>query len=292
MIFDWIKFLEDYKKSVYRDEPGSNHYFFKDRSSDTLCLVIGDSWTWGDSLEPSKRLDQVYGNLISESLISDWINIGCPGWSNSWILLNTQQVVTQLVNNKKYKKIYVIITLTENGRDIATGQAYRYDYLNTHQIIGTSCQFYDTILNDIEDRWANQIQDLLNISDDRYIFFIGQNFVWHNQLKNKLNNTRLIFSDLNWIECLADYQHMSRPIRTNLVTGRIFVTISKVNDIIDEKNLTIFKKWSVDKIEKALQVNEWLDSSPINYKKASKHPNAVGHLVWANHIINQIKQYI
>ena len=85
---------------------------------------------------------------------------------------------------------------------------------------------------------------------------------------------------------------MSRPIRTNLVTGGIFVTISKVHDIIDEKNLTIFKKWSVDKIEKALQVNEWLDSSPINYKKAYKHPNAVGHIVWANHIINQIKQYI
>jgi len=290
MIFNWVKFLEDYKERVYKCEPEANHYFFKDRSSDTLCIVVGDSWTRGDSLEESGRLDQVYGNLISKKFDADWINVGCSGWSNSWVLLHVQQVVTQLVNHKQYKRIYVIITLTENGRDILTAASYNYNYISTHQRIGTSYEFYDTILKDIEDYWAIQIQELLNISNDRYTFFVGKNFVWHDQLKNKFNDPRMIFSDLNWIECLADYQLMTRPIRTNLVTGWIFDTVNTVHDIINEKDFTIFKKWSMDRMNKAIEVNKWLDSSPMNHKESSKHPNATGHAVWANYIINQLEQ--
>ena len=62
--------------------PGNSHYIkstncfdFVDRNADALTVTVGDSWTWGADLAPDKRLEQVYGNLISIELGTDWLNL-------------------------------------------------------------------------------------------------------------------------------------------------------------------------------------------------------------------------
>jgi hypothetical protein len=42
-------------------------------------------------------------------------------------------------------------------------------------------------------------------------------------------------------------------------------------------------------IDQAAKVNDWLDTSDLNNKVASKHPVAHGHQIWADYIINNIK---
>ena len=93
---------------------------------------------------------------------------------------------------------------------------------------------------------------------------------------------------LGWQKALADYQNLERPIRTNLVCGFVFDTLTNINKIARISNQEVFKNFCLPYIEKAMLVNQWLDSSKLNSKKGSKHPTALGHRLWADHIINSI----
>jgi hypothetical protein len=290
-MIDWVSELENYKIQIYRAEPEANHYYFNSQNSDTLVIVAGDSWTWGDSLDPKHRLEQVYGKLVSDHYQADWINIGCPGWSNSWILLQVLYIIKHLQNVSHYKKIYVIMTLTENGRDIATSVSHVYDYYTPYLELGQTDKFYQRILDDIEIKWSMQVQEMLDITDDRYTFFVGNNFVWHDNLPNMVSNERMTIASNNWIEKLADYQNIDRPIRTNLVTGWIFDTIDEIHSINKLSPTATFKQWCMPLIDKANLVNQWLDSSELNFDVASKHPTSLGHQVWADYIINTLNHH-
>ena len=73
------------------NEDGINHgedcCYYKNNGKDKLLITIGESWTWGDSLEDHgyNRLDCVWGNKLSTMLDTDWINIARKGASNLWI---------------------------------------------------------------------------------------------------------------------------------------------------------------------------------------------------------------
>lgn len=224
--------------------------------------------------------------MIADNLGADWLNVGCRGWSNSYILEHVDYVV-DLLTQSNYKKIHFVITLTENGRDVKTANSFLYDYQTLFNQLGVGKETYDRILIDTENFWVQQIKNSLNKMDSRYHVIIGQNFVWHQPLVEQLSPLVNVL-DLNWIECMADAQGLPRPIRTNLVTGWIFNTMNSVHDIVQLSNTTEFKKWALPKIELANKVNEWLDLSPMNYKKDSKHPNANGHRVWADYILKRL----
>jgi hypothetical protein len=150
-----------------------------------------------------------------------------------------------------------------------------------------SNQFYETLLTDIEKYWVRQIDSFLEKIDSRFKVVLTQNFVWNLEVERQLKD-RVKFLDLNWIECLADSQQLPRPIRTNLVTGWIFDLVDSVHNILNISDKTEFKMWSLPYLDRANQVNKWLDSSPMNHKKASKHPNAEGHGVWADYIMKNL----
>lgn len=267
--------------------PGEDWMFtFCENNRDNLIICLGDSWTFGHSL--LDRENEIYGKLLANHYDTDFINVGCPGWSNSWILLNGEEILTELAKNNQYKKVYVIITLSENARDILTIKSFDFlQWARQTNLVSSKSYVKDT-LDAIQEHWLTQIKKLLSLSDDRFIFFIGQNFVWHDIYDSLASLPNVITSDLNWIEVLADAQNMPRPIRTNLVTGWIFNTLNTINQELNITDLTHFKEYTLPLIEKSIDVNNWLDSSDLNNKKASKHPNAKAHRLWADYIIQHI----
>lgn len=265
----------------------TDHFHEQINNQDSLLVTLGDSWTWGDSLDPDKRLQQIYGALVAKQLDSDWINIGAKGWSNSFILEYLDFLLKILVSSA-YKKIYFVVTLTENGRDIDTFPSFRVDFKKLYEELGACKEFYDKVLYEAESFWIKQINRFIDKIDQRFHFIVGKNFVWHDMLSKELHN-RCCVLDQNWIECLADKQNLPRSIRTNLVTGFVFPKFEKLNQRLDILNTTEYKQWILPYIDRANEVNAWLDASPMNYKKNSKHPNAEGHQVWANYILQNLK---
>jgi hypothetical protein len=264
----------------------TDHYHEQIDNQDSLLVTLGDSWTWGGSLDSDKRLQQIYGAVVAKNLGSDWINIGASGWANSFILEYLDRLL-KLLDSSTYKKIYFVVTLTENGRDIDAFPSFRFDFEKLYQELGACKEFYDTILYEAESFWIKQINQFINNMDQRFHLVVGQNFVWHDMLINELHNKCRVL-DHNWIECLADQQNLPRPIRTNLVTGFVFPKFESLNQRLNISNTMEYKQWILPYIDDANEVNKWLDASPINYKKQSKHPNHTGHAVWADYILQNL----
>ena len=282
---NWIDLLVNYALS-HQPNYDSKHFHSVINEKKHLVLCLGDSWTFGGGLDAKDRLDQIYGKLIADHYNADLINIGCPGYSNSWILL-LGQFLAPLLKKTSYEKIYIIITLTENGRDILTPSGFQFNYIEFFQKNSMAEDSYYKLLVEVQKNWIRLISNIKSESDHRTTLFVGQNFVWH-ELYNEIANTESIITDKNWIELLADYQNLERPIRTNLVCGFVFDTLTNINKIARISNQEVFKNFCLPYIEKAMLVNQWLDSSKLNSKKGSKHPTALGHRLWADHIINSI----
>lgn len=284
---DWLTLLRQFDYKLDPNKPADlvDPYHVEINNKDTLVVTIGDSWTWGDSLE--KRLDEVYGKLLSTHYDADWVNIGGCGYSNSWVLRHAQLIADQAEALLNYKKVIFVITLTENGRDIQGYSARPFDYISAYRHLAGSIDLYDCVLKDVEKEWYDNIIKLGDSVGPNAKIVIGQNFVWHNKIANITHPRIIVLSD-NWIEILSDYQQLGRPIRTTLVTGWIFDTVAVINSILNIKVTTPFKTWSLPYINLANQVNEWFDTSNLNNKKASKHPKALGHQIWADYIIQHL----
>lgn len=280
---DWH---EVFQKSLKNIEPEYDirHLSVCNQGSDRAVLCLGDSWTYGDSLPDDQRLSQIYGRLIANHLKADLINLGCRGYSNSWILA-VGEMLLENVLNQSYQDIYVVITLTENGRDIGSAACFQFDYIE-HFKLGPSHEKYEDLLRQIEKHWLQQLRSMISKHNSKK-FFVGQNFVWH-PIYEKIRDLGVHTTDSNWIEILADNQGIHRPDRTNLVTGWIFDIVMKCNHIAMINDISIFKSWIIPYIDAANRVNSWLDRSDLNFKIASKHPTAKGHQLWADHIIEKM----
>jgi hypothetical protein len=245
---------------------------------------MGDSWTYGDGIPTQLRHSMIYGGLVADQLSADWLNIGCCAWSNSYVSSHLDYLVEQLARCD-YKKIYVIITLTENGRDIDQAAHYKFSCRARFDELGETPEFYQSLLDDLEQVWCDTVCNAIDKMDSRYTVVVGNNFVWHDGIVDRLQN-RAVLLERNWIECLAQVQGLPDPVRTNLVTGWIFDSINEnIHREVTVKSKTAYNSWALPLIELATEVNAWLDTSAMNNKKSSKHPNGNGHQVWANYIL-------
>ena len=279
-MINWTELLFAHRQATIPDAHNLKDWeeFYHDCSGKSrLVITAGDSWTYGDYLG-EQRLEQVYGRLVSKQLDADWINIGSRGRSNSWILKILQFLAPRATY--RYQEVVVIVTLTENGRDVEASYTFPFDYHGLFSQTGDSPVFYDAVLDGAESYWMYQLQDIQK-SGCRLI--VGHNFAWHNL--NTMPGIELLES--NWIEKIADYQKRDRPIKAKLVTGWIFDTMETIHKLVPASK-TVFHQWALPYIDLANQVNSWLENSDLNNPGASKHPVAQGHKIWADYILTNI----
>ena len=81
-LLDYFNFIESWQVCDVNPLPATD---FVSRDSDTLLVTVGDSWTWGAGLARDKRKNCVWGNLVSEMIQADWLNLAQPGQSNQWM---------------------------------------------------------------------------------------------------------------------------------------------------------------------------------------------------------------
>lgn len=286
---NWLQLLCNWT-DTYKPAPKQESYYVDIQDRKTLIISLGDSWTYGDSLHESERTQQIYGSLLAQHYDADIINVGYRGGPNSWILLAGNFIIDQLQKNNTYERVIVVVTMTESMRDTLLHQVFPFDYRVQGQIYGPTHAYYQHVLDSLENHWQRLAQNMLDKTDDRFVMVMAQNFVWHDMV-NKLTHPRLIVANQNWIEVLAQHQDIGVPIRTNVVTAWIFENFKGVTQQARMMDDTACKEFSLPFIDKALQVNKWLDASTLNHKTGSKHPTQQGHQFWADYIIGQIAQF-
>ena len=267
-------------------------YYVDICKKDTLVITLGESWTYGDSLDEEHRRSQIYGRLIANALDADYINIARCGASNSWILKRAQQVIKR-PDLDSYKNVYIVFTFTESGRDFERKSDWLVNYTSYYEDYqdNITIDFYDQIFNDLEDTWTKTLDTIVNNLPKNVQVVLGQNFPWHEHFYSFDYGNKVLKLEKNWIEAISNEYKLASPPRARFVTGWVWNLMTGINDILSIDDTSVYKMWTLDKLDSALKVNEWLDTSPVNLNKtASKHPNPTGHKIWADYIVKQIRE--
>lgn len=238
-----------------------NPFYSKDRESRELIITVGDSWTYGDSLGQTRvrdaqddtdyRLAHVYGNLLTEQLGTDWMNLALPGGSNYCMLNWLGQLLT--IKSGYHKKVTCIITLTEAGRH----QELRW-------ADGTTTQ--QEALKHIVRQTYNMVNEL-RLRFPNVVFKVAHNFT------DGLPGHDVI--ERSWLEVLTN----------KLIQNNTFIVVS---DHIKQLNYDHVYPDAVDVIDRALARIDVMDSCVYCCKEDSRHPVEAGHELWANYLKTQL----
>lgn len=248
-----------------------------------LLITIGESWTWGDSLQAQWksfdnkefRLFNVYGGQLAELLNADFLNIAEPGQSNLWIADHLDLVVSKL-DEFNYDRIDIVLTLTEVGREFNGDRDHNRIYTELLTDVANFQNFLDQLSNLIYQQII-QHKNKINLT-------IGLNFV-DNNYPMDLNILKQSWTDLIAIE--TNQQDINDCF---VVLSWVYERFNAIFEFVPglDKN-----QWLTDVLEhmKLAQLrSNLLICSSLNYKKASKHPTPEGHALWANYLYNNINQ--
>ena len=252
---------------------------------DTLLIMVGDSWTWGDHLgcidwnvasNDPVRQQQIAGRHLSNLLEADWVNLARPGCSNYWMLEKLQDLAPY-IQQANYKKIHVVVTLTEDLREAEYTRRIRVEEPYQQMWAGS-----DTI-----ETFLRQVETYLFLNLETYFkqlpqvsAHIGRAFtdVWPG------NSSPLLLSQ-TWcdvIQDLAQFDNYQRPVP--------FIGQMSINPLREKyiKNNIERKLEFLDIMERVGTRWQFLGASAYNLKGSTCHPNPMGHRLWAEYVYSQI----
>jgi len=258
------------------------------KNSDTLLMALGDSWTWGDGLgstlagkvqdDTEHRLTHIYGNQLSKLLNSDFVNAARPGCSNLEIFKNLQTFLPAVVD--KYKKIYVVVTLTENGREFNESPDW--------PIVADWNQLPDTLDGLLEDYERRMFENFINFTNQysNVELRIGRSFTFsYDTNRTQFSPTHVAES---WVEILEKNQtHQDvYPKDIRVLSYRAFTPIQEF--LMGQKIFQKYKHGMFDLLSNMDVGLTWLENSIFNQKVYTKHPNEYAHQLWAKYLFSNI----
>jgi hypothetical protein len=256
--------------------------------NDCLLITIGESWTWGDSLGNSDagggkddkefRLSNVFGGQLAKKINADWVNIAGPGASNEWIISQFERLSEMNKFNdsfKDYKKIYIVLTLTELCREAIP-------------IVDlTKINVVNDPLTQIERQQFIKINDIISSLNNKFKILIGRNFT--DSFKENISILTPNYLNTSWCD-LIQMQINYSPYNNNVrIMSYGFDKIIKWG----EQNKFINPIYKTSLLELLIAGNDRIDflhNSRYNNKKATKHPTPEGHALWANYLYDNLKE--
>lgn len=251
-------------------------------NSNRVLIVVGESWTYGDSLSPyvracdakdslAYRLGNIFSSHLANYLKSDLLLYSEPGNANFDIWSNIQPLIDYCSN---YKEVFVVTQLTTPGRDMWLDdrelfEKDRLSYLFTGSNNRVDLNNWLILYDDYYLDWARHINNTNKIK---------QLVVWKNFNRFHSKN----FQDLS----VVDYSFMEYAIQ---FSGR-------ETDISFNQHLDFYNSiYTNSNIELNLDLlNLELEKVDSNYAELSHsmlnnfHPNLTGHWILASLIRNKI----
>lgn len=267
------------KLAGHHHDPERCQYYWKQKNSPNLIATIGDSFTKGSGLEPWEWRD-LYGVQLADKQNCDWINAGCGGGSNSWSL-NFLDNLVNFLNDSRYHQGTVILTLTENGRDIMEGKSRVFDYRGSYAHLSVDKDLLERVLDDIELEWASRILDIRARLDKRFRILIGNNFAWHETLHDSLRDQENIkVLEHNWLTLLPGTVDVPM-IRSTILSQ----CMEELLSIIGSNITDAYKKWILDQSQDISQLYKSMTDRKIFFCDHDPgHPNVHGHRIWSEYL--------
>lgn len=286
----------DHKKPIWNiGDPYSFRQWYEEdiQGRDTLLIQVGDSWTWGDhlgtidwdkSVNDPCRMEQIVGRKLSTKLNADWVNIAKPGCSNYWMLEQLQNIEPYLHQaQKQYKKIYVIVGLTEDLREskysrrINVDDAYLQFWNSTYSLAGFLIQVEKYLFFNLE-TYFNRVPfveaRMSRVFTD----------VW------PMNNSPYLLKK-SWCDIIQDKIQFDRYFKTVPFVGQMAIDPlnEKFMSTLSGPRLISYKEEFLELMEVVGRRWNFLGASEYNLKGSTYHPNPAGHELWAEYLFSQLR---
>jgi hypothetical protein len=263
-------------KNISHLEPGSNPFNFVARNSKNLLITIGDSWTWGDELKnPS---DEAFGNLLSQALNVDYLNLSARGAGNHYIGQLFDDFIAFTEKNDDYQNMTCIVVLTESARDFNGWFDQDVDYARwLRQHINTISDYYK-FLEFIDDFTMNKLLRAKTIPNLEIL--ISYNFI--SPVPNDKLGTLLL--DKTWLEIIIGTEINDSCY---VVSPYIFKKLEAVLELENSVDPMIFKQWQIELLEQANKRLGLLENKKLFHSE--RHPTSHGHKLWADYLLGQLK---
>ena len=317
--------------------PPHNWIIEQHTDSHYLIITVGDSWTWGNFLcnsgyvnpNPGKFFDDydfrskhVYGYHLHKKTNFDWINLAICGSDNITMIDLCWKFIKTL--DRSYKKIFIILTLTEIGREL-TGKNFLlqqegyenlkgcdwpdfFDLVN-HRASQEKIDFFrkECVESELQIIYAYELyqalQPSMSVTEmlekyEKYTFELisklltGPNIsctVARNFVDNFANNTtmkNLRFMDKKWTDVIAENGNLSPyPNGIRLLGG---VAIGPVTQYVETHRIGT-KQEMLELFNSSAEALDWLDRSPYNHQENNyRHPGALAHEWWADYLYKNV----
>lgn len=221
-------------------------------------IFKGDSWcSYSDYLKNTNHdfIEELYDYCFAE--IVDVINFDAD----------------RILSTKKYKKIHIVFTLTETGRD------FDDSLIETHNSA-------DSILRLEENLFYKKIDQINKNLAGKTKIIVGRNFTVD------YDSTKSTSLEKNWVQInfeqnvLNNFDNhnldLSDVLKTGAVSRVAFDAIQELPRIIDKK------EYFVNQVDYVESLWDWLRNNPLNYNLATCHGTEESHQLWADYL----KQYI
>ena len=258
------------KNSWYSDD--QNVYVFKNRQSNRLLITVGDSWTFGSNL--SNKNQQVYGNLLSEKLESDWLNLSIPATGNFFQARIAEQL-SKVLPKLMYKKIDIVFTFTGITRWFNTSDDLHIKYKEWFTQNVHCTEDFDKLLLMLNNHCVERIIKI--IKDPRVKLKFGTNFV--DALGyDSLSSDQIL--DIPW------YQIMGLNNNQKVFTCLYYTKLETATEFLPKTKHSWFKQWFLDLSDITYQrYNLMADSTQFE----NLHPLNEGHCQWAEYVYKHLK---
>ncbi len=271
-----------------------NWYHEEYTNKKNLLITVGDSWTWGDHLgqidwnnmyDDPIRLQTVYGKQLSSKLEADWVLLANPGCSNYWMLEKLKFFSSRIHELKQeYKNIYVVVVLTEDLRECSYANESHHvaDYYSL-MVNSTNLQQF---LEKVEKKLFLEFRSLFNNLQVNCKITRAFTDSWPAN-KEYLGNYLL---DKTWCDVFQDEIKFDRYYQVVPFIGQLSINplTNKYIPMLENPQSTIFKNDLVDLEEKLKARWNFLGESVYNLKGSTYHPNANGHLLYANYLYEKL----
>ena len=250
-------------------------YFEQVQDRDNLLITVGDSWTWGDSLPLDQRTQLIYGAVMAQSLDRDFVNLAICAASNIEMHDRLVKFLPKVIDH--YKHITVILTLTENGREILFDPVWTDKTQRPNSLLAFQIDYERVMFETFRETLAQW---------PMIEFKIARNFTYTHDENLPILSRYLVHN--TWVDILAQSQNML-DYPTNL---RLLSQMAMTPMIAHFKRLKIYDTLRPEFFDTFMSMEEaieWLDRSSLNSNQATRHPNELGHRLWANYLLQQIK---
>ena len=180
-----------------------NTDFFLGAGKDTITIIVGESWTYGetirvdkhgqrveDNIEATESFEQAISNTIgakiAKILDSDLHQSAWPGNSNAYYFKRLDSLIEQYKD--RYDKVYIVVCITEHFREESCAPTGIFPDMVSHKFWHTDDHGHKTpehFLSDYESIYLDHLEHIA-LNNSNFQIICWKNFTkWYSDISDR-----------------------------------------------------------------------------------------------------------